>query len=341
MKLSHIGELALLESIRTRFSSRSKDIITGIGDDAAVVQTRMKPIVVTTDMMVEGVHFDLSFTEPFQLGFKIVSVNVSDVYAMGGTPRYLLLNMAVRKTADMDFIDSFFEGIQDALHRYRAKLIGGDISGAVSGMCLSATCIGYGERVVNRSGARPGDTVYVTGTLGDSACGLALLKKRKKSSLPDGSLVNGRSEGRTKIPRRITEPLVTRHLMPVARSPKSFARYATAMIDVSDGLLIDLSRLCEESRVGARIFLEKIPLSPQLRKAAEATGTQPIEFALSGGEDYELLFTAAGKKKIRASAIGEIIESGLVIVDQSGTEKPFSPVGYQHFLAQGKGRSSS
>jgi len=340
MKLSHIGELGLLDYIRTRFISRSKDVLTGIGDDAAVLKPRVQHLLVTTDMMVEGVHFDLCFTTPHQLGFKLVSVNVSDISAMGGAPSYLLLNTAVRKNTDMAFITSFFDGIHDALRLYAMKLIGGDISATQRDMSLCATCIGYGKKVINRSGAKSGDTVYTTGTLGDSACGLELLKKTKRTSPPHPSLVKGGSTGGARVPRRISEPLIKKHLMPVARNPNKFVRHATSMIDISDGLLIDLSRLCDESKVGARIFLDRIPLSSQLRRAATETGIAPLQFALSGGEDYELLFTAPGKKKIQAFAIGEITKSERVIVDLSGKEKPFSAGGYQHFISQGKRRPS-
>jgi thiamine-monophosphate kinase len=338
MKLSHIGELALLEYIRKRFVSRSKEVVTGIGDDAAVLKPDGKHLLVTTDMMMENVHFDLCFTTSYQLGFKIVSVNVSDIYAMGGTPMYLLLNMAMRKNTDMVFIDSFFDGIHDALRLYQVKLIGGDISAAQSDMALCATCIGYGEHIVNRSGAKIGDTLYVTGTLGDSSCGLALLKKMKKSSIPHPSLVKGKRTGRVKLSRRIIELLINRHLIPVARNPKNFVKYATSMIDISDGLLIDLSRLCDESNVGARIYLEKIPLSPQVLEASAEIRISPMHLALSGGEDYELLFTAPRNKRIKAFSIGEITESERVLVDLSGKEKPFSARGYQHFLKQGASR---
>jgi thiamine-monophosphate kinase len=341
MKLSHIGELALLEYIRNRFVSRSKDVVTGIGDDAAVLKPAEKHLLVTTDMMVENIHFDLFFTTPYQLGFKIVSVNVSDIYAMGGTPTYLLLNIAMRKNTDMSFIDSFFDGLQDALQFYKAKLIGGDISASLGDMSLCATCIGYGERVVNRSGAKVGDAIYVTGTLGDSACGLALLKKTKKLSLTHSPPVKEKDTKRVELSRKITEPLINRHLMPVARNPKNYVRYATSMIDISDGLLIDLSRLCDESKVGARIFLDSIPLSPQLLKAAAEIRISPVHLALSGGEDYELLFTAPKNKEINAFSIGEITESERVIVDLSGKEKPFSAGGYQHFVNQRKGISRS
>jgi thiamine-monophosphate kinase len=336
MKLSQIGELSLLEQIRRSFCKKSKNIIVGIGDDAAVVKPLGKNLLVTTDMMVEGVHFDLSFTTPYQLGFKLISVNVSDIYAMGGKPFYLLLNIAVNKNTNKKFMDRLFDGVKDALTLYDTILIGGDLSAANAGTALSATVIGYVKKHIPRSGANIGDKIYVTGYLGNSACGLELLKKIKRP-VPlqkNSSTFNvQRSAKNLKLGLswKVVEPLLRRHLMPEARDSKKFVKDATSMIDVSDGLLIDLWRLCNESRVGARIYIENIPVSPELKKAASHLGISPIKLALSGGEDYELLFTALPNKKTKAFCIGEITKSERVIVDNSGREQPFAPEGYQHF----------
>jgi len=180
MKLSQIGELSLLEQIRRSFYKKSKNVVVGIGDDAAVVKPLGKNLLVTTDMMVEGVHFNLHFTTPYQLGFKLISVNVSDIYAMGGKPFYLLLNIAVNKNTNTKFINRFFDGVKDALTLYDTILIGGDLSATNIGISLSATLIGYVKKHIKRSGANIGDKIYVTGYLGDSACGLELLKKIKR-----------------------------------------------------------------------------------------------------------------------------------------------------------------
>ncbi|MDO9287384.1 MAG: thiamine-phosphate kinase, partial [Thermodesulfovibrionales bacterium] len=259
MQLSDIGELSLLKTIRRRFTVKSKDVIVGIGDDAAVIKPRGKKLLITTDMMVERVHFDLSFTTPYQLGFKLVSVNVSDIYAMGGTPHYLLLDIAMNKTTEESFVNSFFDGIQDAIKLYGISLIGGDISSSKNDMVAAASLIGYAEIPVKRSGAKPGNKIYVTGSLGDSACGLEVLKKAVSCQLSDGSkkitaenyhlIAKFKKSGLT---LNIIAPLLKRHLMPEARNPKNFVRHATAMLDLSDGLFIDLSRLCNESKVGAR-----------------------------------------------------------------------------------------
>jgi thiamine-monophosphate kinase len=346
MKLSQIGELLLLEEIRKSFKKKSKHVVVGIGDDAAVVRPQDKYLLFTTDMMIEGVHFDLSFITPYQLGFKVVSVNVSDIYAMGGKPLYLLLNIAMNKNMTKNFSDRLFDGIKDAIRNYDTTLIGGDLSASNTGMSLSATVIGYGGKYIKRSGANTGDKIYVTNNLGDSACGLELLKKIKRH-IPMESLKAGEQRAKSNnsvlsalrsellkegLPLKTVEPLLRRHLMPEARNPKKFIKYATSMIDISDGLLIDLSRLCNESKVGARIYINNIPLSPELKKAASSLGISPIKLALSGGEDYELLFTAPPQKKIKAIYIGEITESERMIVDSSGKEKPFSAEGYQHFI---------
>jgi len=343
MKLSQIGELSLLEHIRRTFSRKAKDIIVGIGDDAAVVNPSGKRILFTTDMMAEGVHFDLRFVTAYQLGFKLISVNVSDIYAMAGKPSYVLITIAVHHTTRTEFINNFFQGVEAALKLYKIVLIGGDVSSAVNDIALSATVIGYAENVIQRSGARAGDRLYVTGPLGDSACGLALLKQigstvplQVTRSVTGLKQAVGYRKLRSYLSRqglswKMTEPLLRRHLMPEAKMPKQWRRNATAMIDVSDGLLIDLSRLCNESRVGARLYEEKIPISAEMNKAASCLGLSPLTLALSGGEDYELLFTAPPGKKVRALCIGDITESRRIIVDSAGSERPFSAEGYQHF----------
>jgi len=345
MKLSQVGELYLLEQIRRNFTSKSCNILVSIGDDAAVLKQVNQNLLVTTDMMVEGVHFDLHFMTPYQLGFKLVSVNVSDIYAMGGKPRYMLLNIAVKRNTPLEFIDIFFDGLKDALKFYNTILIGGDISSTKEGMSVSATLIGYARKYIQRSGAREGDKIYVTGNLGDSACGLELLKRIKRP-VPFIKTSNSSKQGATGkgsalhalysnslkgLPRNIIEPLIKRHLMPEAIDPKNYVKAATSMIDISDGLQIDLLRLCTESRLGARIYEKSIPVSYELIKAASYLNMSPMTLALSGGEDYELMFTAPAVKKVKAICIGDVIKSGSIIVDNSGNERIFSAEGYQHF----------
>ncbi len=300
-------------------------LVLGIGDDAAVVRPRGGNLLLTTDMMVEGVHFDRTWITPFQLGFKLVSVNVSDIYAMGGRPDYLLLDFAAPGDFEVRQFEAFSRGLQEASKIYRISLVGGDISSA-DRLILSATVIGSAERFISRKGARPGDRIYVTGCLGDAACGLLILKKigrpvelekgRRTACGPDWASVG---------------PLIRRHVMPLARKPGGFLKSATAMMDISDGLFIDLSRLCKESGAGAKIYSGKIPLSDELREASAFWGISALDLATGGGEDYELLFTAPRAEKVDAICIGEITKHGLRIEDDRGNTKKISIRGYQHF----------
>jgi thiamine-monophosphate kinase len=323
VRLSDIGELKLLDEIKSRFSKRSRSVLTGIGDDAAVLSFGKGKILATTDFMFEDVHFDLKLVTPYQLGFKLISVNVSDIYAMGGRPRFVLLGMAAPAGTKETFINRLLDGVAQALKTYEVSLVGGDISSGRK-MVLSATLLGSAEKAVTRSGAKVGDKIYVTGTLGDSACGLGLLKRIWRP-------VDLNRPLNKPIKWSIMRPLLRRHLMPEARRPGTFIRRATSMIDLSDGLLIDLARLCSESGVGARIYENKIPISNQMRKAADFLGFDALSFALKGGEDYELLFTAPALRRVDASCIGEVTEKGMVMVDSFDQERPVRADGYRHF----------
>lgn len=324
MRLSQKGEPALLDEIKKMFTKRTQGLKIGIGDDSAVISQIGKNLAITTDMMLEGVHFKLNYISPYQLGFKLISVNVSDVYAMAGKPYYVLLNIALRGNTEYSFIRRFFDGVRDALTFYKCSLIGGDLSSSQSGMVLSAMVLGYAEKPISRSGAMLGDKLYVTGNLGDSCAGLLLLKEIKKH-------INFNKPLNKPLRWSIMMPLIRKHLMPVAKDPMAFTNYITSMIDISDGLLIDLSRLLDESNVGARIYEERIPISKELREFTLSRGITPSRLSLRGGEDYELLFTASPKKKINAICIGEITKKDRIIVDKDGREKLIKPEGYKHF----------
>ncbi|MFN3396705.1 MAG: thiamine-phosphate kinase [Thermodesulfovibrionales bacterium] len=335
MRLSDVGELSLIREIRGRFKKKRKGLITGIGDDAAIIAPFKDKLLLTSDMMIEGIHFDLSYTTPFQLGYKIIAVNVSDIYAMAGTPEYIILDLAMRRDTDKGFVDSFFRGIKKASERYGIILAGGDLS-ASEEIVVAVTVVGRAKSPVLRSGARPGDMIYVTGYLGDSACGLEILRRLKRQiPLEDKALMSKELEGikksllRLGLEWRIVNPLIKRHLLTDVSSHN--IKKATAMIDISDGLFIDLNRLCDESKVGARIYLNKIPLSKALRKACSIMNLDPYRFALTGGEDYELLFTSPEVKGASAFCIGEITRQGRFFVDERGIERHLRSEGYQHW----------
>lgn len=373
MKLYQKGELKLLREIKERFNPASKQkdsgIIVGIGDDAAVFACPEEKILVTTDMMTEGIHFDLDYTSAFQIGFKLVSVNVSDIYAMGGNPRYIFLNVAMRKDASEKFFWDFFNGISTANTIYGLKLLGGDISSAVNDMTFSATVIGTGEKIITRTGAKAGDRIYLINTMGDAACGLEILTRlttegKKIIRGYDFGVTRKRKKHHKELTLNINSklvtldfhtavPLIKRHLMPLVECPCELIDSATSMIDVSDGLFIDLNRLCDESKTGARIYLDRMPISHNLKDVCEILDLNPYSLAASGGEDYELLFTApadfkfttGGKSKssfctvgsnpMRITCIGEIIPKKRVLITFDGTELPLKAEGYQHFGSQG------
>ncbi|GAB4482497.1 MAG: thiamine-phosphate kinase [Thermodesulfovibrionales bacterium] len=325
MKLADAGELSLLSLLEKRFRKKLPAVVRGIGDDTAVVRNAAPESLLTTDMMIEKVHFDLTWTTPFQVGFKLVSRNVSDIYAMGGTPDFLLINFAGPKDLDLRFFTRFFDGVAEALRRYRFSLVGGDISRAERVM-VSATVAGHAKKPVCRSGARPGDTLYVTGPAGDASCGLEIMKRIGRTL----ELERGRKL-RLPVSWECGLPLVTRHLLPAARPSGRFAARASAMIDISDGLAIDLARLCRESRVGAQVFIDRIPMSAQLRSAADALALDPLELALCGGDDYEMLFTSSAPKVSGAVPIGTIVRQGLFLVDDDGKRRKMPCTGYEHF----------
>ena len=355
MRLAQTGELKLLKKVRERFSPGfdAERVIVGIGDDAAVIAPASRKIVVTTDMMNEGVHFDLSYTSPFQLGFKLVSVNVSDVMAMGCVPKYLFLDLAFTPEADEEFFDGIYDGIEASLRIYGASLLGGDLCSSRNDLILAATVIGEGDRIVLRKGAVPGDKIYITSSTGDSACGLEILKrldgegKKRIKSLEPGAgsqkleedLKIKTGKGEVKIRWETVRPLIGRHLMPVARDTGDIAPHASSMMDISDGLFIDLSRLCDESGTGAVIKLDRLPVSGELDEAARLMGMDSMRLACSGGEDYEILFTAPdfpceaynAVHDIKVTCIGEVSDKGMTVIDREGIKVPLEAKGYEHF----------
>lgn len=327
MKLAEAGENSLLEKIRKRFNTEVSGLVCGIGDDSAVVNLPRKNVLLTTDMMVEGVHFDLAWTTPFQLGFKLISVNVSDIYAMGGSPAFVLLNFSAPGDAGTDMFRRLFDGIEKASSIYDVALIGGDVS-AGGNVVLSATVVGHAERVLTRGRAEEGQCIYVNGTLGDAACGLELMKTMGRTV----EIEKGKKAD-FGLPWKVVSPLIGRHLMPQVTPPGKFVRRATAMMDISDGLLIDLSRLCSESGVGAVIDFSRIPVSEELKEAAAYLHKSPLDMALAGGEDYRLLFTAPESPGIDAFCIGKIGGKGLRAVDEGGRMRKLKARGYQHFAS--------
>lgn len=348
MKLSDLGEFGLIDKIRKSSAPPSPSVLVGIGDDAAVVNMRASAsLLATTDMLIEGVHFDLSFTDFYSLGWKSAAVNLSDIAAMGGSPRFCLTSLGIPPFFSVKQIAGFYRGLTALLTAHRTALVGGDTCSSPRGMTVSVTLLGEIEKkfVIGRGGAKPGDRIFVTGTLGDSSAGLELLMAGARSQEPEARR-KVKGVGRKDVYSELRTPyseLVKRHLRPVPRVEWGRAlarsRCAHAMIDVSDGLSSDLSHICEQSGVGAVIEAGKIPLSPQLRKITAHLSKTPVRYALDGGEDYELLFTVPPEKtkKLRnlglpATEIGEITRTRkMLMADEQGGTTTLRPTGFNHF----------
>lgn len=344
MKLSQVGELGFIKHIRRRFAQGDQSLLMGIGDDAAVLSSAScrldsKDLLLTTDVLVEGVDFDFRNCTFHQVGFKALAANLSDIAAMGGAPRYFLVTLGFSGKLTVVQLDQLYEGMADLAHDYKLKLIGGDISAAPGGLFVCITVVGEIEkgRAVVRSGAKVGDFIFVTGTLGDSAAGLELAKIIDRSDHLHRSLA-------------ITSllPLLQRHFYPIPRIHEgrqlSARRIASAMIDLSDGLASDLRHLCEESGVGAVVEAAALPLSPALVEYARQVRRDPLDYAFTGGEDFELLLTVpegrvarlmqlVRQERIKVSQIGRVFPraSGIRLKGAGGRRLPFPRRGYEHF----------
>jgi len=316
MRLSKTGEFGLIKNIRARCKADTPGLIAGIGDDTAVFNISGRDTLATSDMMVEGIHFDLSFTTFYQLGYKLLAVNISDIFAMGGDPEYFLVSLSIPSSVKTDHIHDLYEGISELAEKFGISIVGGDTCASRGDIVLNGTLIGTANKAVTRSGAKNGDGIFVTNTVGDSAAGLMLLKKRGKKINNFSS-----SPGMT---------LMKRHLMPDITPLKTSAEI-NSMIDLSDGLLLDLSHICDESRVGAVIYKERLPISKELSETAKKIGIDSMELALKGGEDYALLFTAPKNIKTNAFMIGEITRSGRFLIDENGRKTACKPEGFEHF----------
>ncbi|HTN72396.1 MAG TPA: thiamine-phosphate kinase [Methylomirabilota bacterium] len=327
MKLSRLGEFGLIERVR-RATPKSRDVLLGIGDDAAWITSKARSCLITSDILIEGVHFDLQWTTLFDLGYKTLAVNLSDIAAMGGVPAYLILSLGIPANFDSADIDEFYRGIRSLAVKSGVALVGGDTSVAEL-LFISACVVGYAPfRPVTRGGAKPGDDIYVTGSLGDSGLALSLLqdKSRQAKKEPLAYLLKRHHQP---TPRLSAGALLARE------------RLATAMIDVSDGLLQDLGHICKASGVGAVVWEDKLPLSRAYRMLAGRDGTR---HAFSGGEDYELLFCARPRDRSRIekspqragvaiTRIGTCVtrSQGIVVLASSGKRLSIRAQGHDHF----------
>ena len=338
-EISEVGEFGLIDRLVKDLSHVNDSTVIGIGDDAAVVDYKDKEMAVTTDMLLEGVHFDLHYTPLKHLGYKAAVVNFSDIYAMGGIPKQITVGLAISSRFTVEHIEALYSGIRLACEIYGVDLIGGDTCASRSGLVISITCMGEIERgkAVKRSGARESDLICVSGDLGAAYMGLQLLERenkvaamsKEKDFQPDFS-------GK--------EYIIERQLKPEARKD-IIAKLAdagimpTSMIDISDGLSSELLHICRDSNVGCRIYEDKIPVDYQTAVMAEEFNINVITAALNGGEDYELLFTVplSAHDKVKdmkgVSMIGYITSPALggAMVTRDNAEIPLSAQGWNAF----------
>lgn len=288
-EISTLGEFGLINHLTANISTKNPESIYGIGDDAAVLQFNNQETLVTTDLLMEGVHFDLVYTPLKHLGYKSAIVNFSDIYAMNGTPKQITVSLAVSKRFCIEDLEQFYEGLQLACELHHVDIVGGDTTSSVTGLAISITCIGTAnkEQIVYRNGAKETDLICVSGDLGAAYMGLQLLE-REKAVFEGQQEINPDFSGK--------EYLLERQLKPEARKDiiEALAKeniHPTAMIDISDGLSSELMHICTQSKVGCRIYEERIPIDYQTAVMAEELNMNVTTCALNGGEDYELLFT--------------------------------------------------
>lgn len=335
--ISQLGEFGLIQHLNRNARQKNHSTLKGIGDDAAVIrQEKNKVTVVSTDLLIEGIHFDMIYTHPKYLGYKAVVVNLSDIFAMNATPRQITVSIAVSSRFTVEVLDEIYAGIHAACNRYEVDLVGGDTSSSQLGLVISITAIGEAkvDEVVYRNTAKEGDTIFMTGDLGGAYLGLQLLEREKQVFLADSNM---------QPDLHTHEYLVARQLKPEARNDmieilQNMNIRPTAMIDISDGLSSDLLHICDQSNVGCHLYEENIRIHPDTFKMAMKMSLPPITCALSGGEDYELLFTVNPEdaKRLREiqgfSAIGQIksAKEGRYLYTKKGEQHKLIAQGWKH-----------
>ena len=332
-----LGEFGLIEHLTKDFQRRNPTTKVGIGDDAAVLMYGDAPIVVSTDLLVEGIHFDLIYSPLKHLGYKAVVVNLSDIYAMNARPHQVTVSIAISSKYTVEALDELYAGIREACRIYGVDLVGGDTTSSPRGMTISVTAIGtvQEEKITYRSGAKKGDILCVTGNLGGAYLGLQILEREKQLYMDNPGIQPDLEEQKY---------VLECQLKPEARKDmiEHFDKaqlVPTAMIDISDGLASDLMHICKASGVGAYIEETKIPLNQEAQLLALKFQLDPVTTALNGGEDYELLFTIkeADLEKVRLMPstyiIGEITEAkdGVTLHTNGGNIHPLKAQGWNHF----------
>jgi thiamine-monophosphate kinase len=333
-EVSTLGEFGLIDHLTKNNEIKNATTILSVGDDAAVLDHFGKQIVVTTDMLVEGIHFDFMYTPLKHLGYKSVIVNLSDVYSMNATPQQITMSIAFSNRFSVEALDEFYDGVYAACDKYNVDLVGGDTTSSQKGFIISVTAIGEvaPAKFVTRSGAKKGDLICVSGDLGGAFLGLTLLEREKKIFLETKG-VQPDLENQDYIIKRILKPEARKDIVEYFAENEIMP---TSMIDISDGLSSELLHICKQSGTGCVLYEEKIPINDMARQFAYKLELDPTACALSGGEDYELLFTVDQKdyekisKNEEISIVGHIVdkEKGAVIITKGGSEHELTAQGW-------------
>ena len=341
LEIRQLGEFGLIDRIRSKFTLKNPSSLKGIGDDAAVIEGGDTSILISTDMLVEGIHFDLSYMPVHHLGYKAVAVNVSDIAAMNAKAEQITVSLALSNRFSVEAVDALYQGIKAACENYKVDLVGGDTTSSVSGLVISISVMGRApkEKITYRDGAKVNDIICVSGDLGGAYLGLQILEREKQVFQVDPNMQPSLEK---------YEYLVGRQLKPEARADivfdlEEFKIKPTSMIDISDGLASELFHISKNSKVGVRIYEDKIPIDQLTFETAVEFNLDPITCALNGGEDYELLFTIDKNDQEKIKNHPDIHMIGYVhdrqdqnvMVTKQGNVVPLKAQGWDHFSNAG------
>lgn len=325
-EIAELGEFGLIDHLTRNFETHHASTVLGVGDDAAVLDHFGKQVVVTTDLLVEGIHFDLMYTPLKHLGYKSVIVNLSDVFAMNAQPAQVTMSIAISNRISLEALNEFYEGVYLACEKYGVDLVGGDTSSSQKGFIISVTAIGEAapDKIVKRSTAQKGDLICVSGDLGGAFLGLTLMEREKKIYLENPS-IQPDLENQSYIVGRLLKPEARKDIIEFFETSDILP---TSMMDVSDGISSDVLHLCKQSQLGCVLYEEKLPIHEDSRNAAFKFGLDPTVCALNGGEDYELLFTLKQEDYDKIVLNEEISVIGYMTDQEEGC----------HFLTKGGNR---
>lgn len=322
MEIADLGEFGLIKHLTKDIKPKNTSTLYGIGDDCAVLHYPDKEVLVTTDLLMEGVHFDLTYMPLKHLGYKAAMVNLSDIFAMGGTPRQLVVSIALSKRFTVEDVEQFYEGLRLACDKWSVDIVGGDTTSSYTGLAISITAVGeaHKDEIIYRNGAKPTDLICVSGDLGAAYMGLQLLEREKEvfyQQLDESKKAEANPDFAGK------EYLLERQMKPEARGDviqqlQTMNIKPTAMMDISDGLSSELFHICEQSHCGCRIYENNIPIDYQTAIMAEEMNLNVITCALNGGEDYELLFTVPIGDKDKIEAMKDVKLIGYITEEKFG-----------------------